>query len=224
MPRINFNEVENYNTTGSDFFQLKNDKDTEVVHILADGMDDIDVLVLHKINIDGKDRYVNCLRNHNDPIDYCPLCASGFKPIVRAFIQLYSLKDGVVKIWDRGVSILKQLDSHARRLSPLYATPFEIERNGKAGDQKTTYTFFPIINDQNYPEADLDSLPEKVEIVGVEKTLVLDKTYEELEEYASGNEVKPLQRRSASTPTTQAPQSRATAPQPRLGARRTRNY
>lgn len=226
MPRITYKEIENYQSGESDFFQLKNDKDTTVVHFLAESADDIDVMVVHKTVVGDKNRYINCLRTSSDPIDYCPLCASGNKPMVRVFVQMLDLSDNKIKIWDRGAKILHQIDSLARRVRPLYATPIEIERNGKAGDQKTTYAFYPLANDKNYPERTLEELPERVEICGVEKAIVLEKTYEELEELVSGG-ATPRQditpRRGADDQPTGATTPTQTSSS-RLGGRRIRRY
>ena len=78
--------------------QIGKDKEIANVHILAKDMDDIDFMVVHKVQVNGVDRYVNCLRKAGDPIDNCPLCAGGSKPTLRLFLQLYDVNDGKLKI------------------------------------------------------------------------------------------------------------------------------
>lgn len=203
--RININEVDNYNTSNnSEFFTLKNDKDTATVHFLAESIDDLDVLVVHKIKDGDKDRYVSCLRHAGDPIDYCPLCNAGLKPDVRVFVQMYDVESKTVKVWDRGKSVLKLIEPFARRVKPLFKQPFEIERSGKTGDKQTSYQIFALEPDATLPLiTDRKALPEKVEIAGVEKTIVLEKPFEDLEYYvqnqklpaSASNQEEPVVRR-----------------------------
>jgi len=185
MSRINPNDLEKYQapSNSSEFFSLKNDKDTAVVHFLAETTDDLDIFVVHKVKDGDKFRYVNCLRQAGDPVDHCPLCAAGLKPEVRIFAQMYDVKDKKVKIWDRGRTFLKLLEPFGRRIKPLFKRPFEIERNGVAGDMKTTYGIFALEPDTNYPEMTLEQLPEKVDISGREKTIILERTPEELKAF-----------------------------------------
>jgi hypothetical protein len=185
MSRINPNDLEKYQSpsNSSEFFSLKNDKDTAVVHFLAETTDDLDIFVVHKVKEGEKYRYVSCLRNAGEPVDNCPLCAAGLKPEVRIFAQMYDAKDKKVKIWDRGRTFLKLLEPFARRIKPLFKRPFEIERNGVAGDMKTTYGLFALEPDNNYPEMTLEQLPEKVQVSGREKTIILERTAEELKSF-----------------------------------------
>lgn len=197
MSRINPNDLEKYQapSNSSEFFSLKNDKDTAVVHFLAETTDDLDIFVVHKVKDGEKFRYVNCLRQAGEPVDNCPLCAAGLKPEVRIFAQMYDVKDKKVKIWDRGRTFLKLLEPFGRRIKPLFKRPFEIERNGVAGDMKTTYGIFALEPDNNYPEMTSEQLPQKVEVSGREKTIILERTPEELKAFlktgkltAAGNE------------------------------------
>jgi hypothetical protein len=185
MSRINTNDLEKYQTSSSssEFFSLKNDKDTAVVHFLAETTDDLDIFLVHKVKDGEKFRYVNCLRHAGEPVDACPLCAAGLKPEVRIFVQMYDVKDKKVKIWDRGRTFLKLLEPFGRRIKPLFKRAFEIERNGVAGDMKTTYGIFALEPDTNFPEMTLEQLPQKVELMGREKTIILERTPEELKAF-----------------------------------------
>jgi hypothetical protein len=214
MGRINVSEIDDYQISNSgEFFQLKDDGDSKIVYILAETPDDIEAFVIHKVTIDGKQRNVCCLRKAGDPIDYCPLCAAGVKQDVRLFLQLYDTEDGKVKVWDRGKSIIKDVETFFRRNNPLYKAPAEIIRKGAKGDQKTSYTIYPVA-DKNYQEATKDILGYKVEVCAPDKAIILDKTYEELESYLkSGNfgavsgSVQPTQPQVSRVATPQAPAS-----------------
>lgn len=213
MPRVNYNEIDNYSTSSNgEWFSLKKDKEVANVHILADSMDDMDFMVVHKVQINGVERYVNCLRKAGDPIDNCPLCASGSKPTLRLFLQLYDVNDNKLKIWDRGKSFSTILESLSRRVpKPLYQTQFEIERNGAPGSTNTSYALYPIQN----PEKVVDTLPDKIELLG-ENSIVLDKSFEELQKFvASGSfDGQPqVQRRQTTRDTYDQAQQRDYAPQ-----------
>ena len=175
MARFNVNEVENYGGQGGGgFFSLKNDKDVATVRFMYNTIDDVEGYSVHEIQVDGKKRYVNCLREYNQPLDDCPLCAAKFKVHARLFVILYDVESEEVKIWDRGKTFFSKLSSLCARYNPLVSTPFEIERNGKKGDTKTTYETYALDTD----DVTLEDLPEVPELLG---TLILDKSYEELE-------------------------------------------
>ena len=175
MARFNASEIDNYGGQGGGgFFALKNDKDVATVRFMYETIDDVMGYAVHEVELDGKKRYVNCLREYNQPIDDCPLCAAKSRVIAKLFIKLYDEESEEVKIWDRGKTFFSKLSSLCARYNPLVATPFEIERNGKKGDTKTTYETYALDTD----DTTLEDLPETQPILG---TLVLDKTYEELE-------------------------------------------
>lgn len=175
MARFNANDVENYGGQGGGgFFALKNDKDVATVRFMYDSIDDVEGYAVHEIEVDGKKRYVNCLREYNQPLDDCPLCAAKSRVIAKLFVILYDVESEEVKIWDRGKTFFSKLSSLCARYNPLVSTPFEIERNGKKGDTKTTYETYALDTD----DVTLEDLPEVPELLG---TLILDKSYEELE-------------------------------------------
>lgn len=186
MPRINPNEINQYQqkSSGSKWFSLKNDNDSEVVHFLYKNTDDLDIYAVHEVvDENGYTKHVNCLRHAGDPIDACPLCASGNKVTAKVFLQMYSVRDDAVKIWVRGPQFLKLLEGHSRRINPLYRTPFEIVRNGVAGDKKTTYTPYPLVADENYPNRELTDLPAKLDLTSPDVDVVKDLTYDDLVNY-----------------------------------------
>lgn len=190
MGRVSFNDAENYGGgNGGGFFSLKNDKDTARVRFLLDNAKDLDNITyaVHKVKIDDKDRYVSCLRNYSDPIDQCPLCASGNKVQLRFFIPLYNDDVQDVQVWDRGKNFANKLSSLMSRYgekTPLVSHLFDIERVGKAGDMKTTYETYEVEEDGTM----LEDLPEAPEILG---GIVLDKTADELNYFLDEGEFPP---------------------------------
>lgn len=175
MARFTANEADNYGGQGNgSFFSLKNDKDTAVVRFMYNTLEDIEGFAVHEVEIGGKKRYVNCLREYNEPVDNCPLCAARYKVLAKLFVMLYDVDAEEVKVWDRGKTFLSKLSSLCARYNPLVATPFEIERQGKKGDTNTTYETFAMQSD----DMTLEDLPEVPELLG---GLILDKSYEELQ-------------------------------------------
>ena len=177
MARFNAQEADNYGGQGGGgFFSLKNDKDVATVRFMYNTIEDVEGFAIHEIEVDGRKRYVNCLREYNQPVDDCPLCAAKQRVIAKVFVHLYDEETQEIKIWDRGKTFFSKISSLCARYNPLVSTPFEIERNGKKGDTSTTYETYALATD----DLTLEDLPEVPKLLG---TLILDKTYEELEFY-----------------------------------------
>ena len=177
MPRISVNASENYQSSlNGEWFSLKNDKDVARVQFMMDNLDDLDVFACHKVKIGDKERYVDCLRTYDEPIDKCPFCAAGIpvKPV--RFVLMYQHDDSKVKIWERGKNFIAKLQSLCNRYQPLSEYVFEIERNGKAGDMATRYEIFPM---DRVDPVDLTKI-EKPELLG---GLILEKNAEEMDVY-----------------------------------------
>lgn len=178
MARVNLEDVNKFGSSLNAFFSLKDDGDVARVRIMYETIDDVEAYSLHRVKIGNSERYVNCLRDTPDaPHSDCPLCANGSNPIVRLFLPLYCEDEKVVKFWERGKTIIKRLQSLFSRYNPLCAQVLEIERNGKAGDNQTSYSFYPS---EDSEKVSMDDLPEVPEILG---SYVLDKTKAELEEF-----------------------------------------
>lgn len=209
--RFSYNEADNYGSNGSSsFFQLKNDKDTARVRIMYRGMDDVEGLAVHEIELDGKKRYVNCVREYNDPIDKCPLCKANYKVIAKLFVPLFNEETGDVMVWERGKKFFGKLSSLCGRYDNLVSHIFEIERNGKPKDTATTYEIYPISEDNTT----LDDLPEPVDVM---KGIVLDKSADDMayfvkyHEFPDSSDDKP--------PFDEEPRRRESAPARRTPAR-----
>lgn len=208
MARFNAKDIENYgqSSNGSSFFRLENDGDLATVRFMYNTVEDVEGYAVHEIEVGGKKRYVNCLREYSDPIDMCPLCKARYKVLTKLFVMLYDVNSEEVKIWDRGKTFYSKLSSLCNRYNPLVSTPFEIERNGKKGDQKTTYETFPLKQDDTI----LDDLPEAPELLG---TLILDKTAEELEYFLECGEF-PTEQPAQEEPTRQSARRQAPTEEP----------
>jgi hypothetical protein len=177
MAKFNMADADNYGgNSGSSFFTLKDDRDTARVRFLYGSMDDVEGYAVHQVEVDddGHRRYVNCLRNYNDPIDNCPFCAANMKVFPKLFIKLYNEDANECQIWERGKSYFQRLASLASRYNPLHDEVIEIERSGKKGDVHTSYEFYPI---DNVP---VDISDEKFECPDPLGTIILDKTADEM--------------------------------------------
>lgn len=175
MGTFNMNEADNYGTQSGSFFVLKDDKDVAQVRFLYDSVDDVQGYAVHKVQVGDKERYVNCLRAYNEPLEKCPFCAAQLKVVPRLFIKLFNVTAGECQIWERSKSYFQRLASLSSRYKPLHDEIVEIERNGKKGDMQTSYEFYPI---ENSP-VNLDDF----DIPDPLGTIILDKTAEEMNEY-----------------------------------------
>lgn len=178
MGRFSVNEAENYGSSGGGgYFKLQNDKDTARVRFMYNGIDDIEGYAVHEVEVDGKKRYVNCLReSYNSSIDDCPFCKAGRFQQVKYFMQLFNEDTKTIQTWERGKKFGTKISSICARYPHLINHTFDIERNGKAGDMATTYEIYPVGSDN----VELADLPEKQEIIG---NFVLDKSADELKYY-----------------------------------------
>lgn len=191
MPRVNMNDVARYSNSGGGggkYFSLKNDKEVREVRFMLNDAEDLNeyIYAVHRVMVPGSqfERNVNCLRNYNDPVDDCPFCAAGEKIYTRLFLPLYDIEDDTVKIWERSTSFIKKMTSVCSRYKDLVSHTFEIERNGKPKDQKTTYEVYETGED----ETTLEDLPEVPEILG---PFVLDKSAEDMEFYLQEDQFPP---------------------------------
>ena len=181
MGRFGVNEADNYGGNGgSNFFSLKNDLDVARVRFMYNSMDDVNGYAVHEVEIDGKKRYVNCLRDYNEPKSKCPMCAANKFQRAKLYIPVYDIDEDEVKIWERGKNFFQKMSALCARYAtgdtPLVAHVFEIERHGKKGDTQTTYEIFETGCD----DTRLEDLPEVPDIIG---GIILDKTTDELEYY-----------------------------------------
>ena len=173
-------------TGGTGFFSISNDKETKRVRFMYRGVDSVDGMSVHKVKLNDRDRYVNCIREYDEPIDNCPFCKAKYPVQARVFIPIYNEDEGEVQLWDRGAKTwIGRLTSLCSRYSntdkQLVGSLFDIERNGKPKDMKTDYNVY-------YVEADgkrMEDFPEPKKALG---GLVLDKSYEDMEYFVNHKE------------------------------------
>ena len=181
MGRFGANEVDNYGGSGgSSFFTLKDDGDVARVRFMYNSMEDVVGYAVHEVEIDGKKRYVNCLRSYNEPKSKCPFCNANSFQRAKLYIPVYDIDEDEVKIWERGKNFFAKMSSICARYSnastPLVAHTFDVERRGKKGDTSTTYEIYETGCD----DTRLEDLPEIPEVLG---TIILDKTADDMEYY-----------------------------------------
>lgn len=188
MARFDANTVDNYGGQGNGgFFSIANDKQVKKVRFMYNKVEDIEGYAVHKVEVNGKERYVNCLREYNQSADVCPFCREG-KPVqARLFIPLYNIAEKSVQLWDRGKTMFSKITSLCSRYATrknLVNNIFDVERNGKPKDQKTTYEMYQIEAD----DTELSDLPEVPKILG---GFVLDKSADDMEYYLESGEFPP---------------------------------
>lgn len=180
MGRFRADEVDNYGGQGGGgFFSIRNDKETKKVRFMYNDIQDVEGYAVHQVEVDGKKRYVNCLRSYDDPVDKCPFCAAHLPQYAKLFIPVYDVAENKVKWWERGKKYFAKMSSLCSRYATetnLVQNIFEIERNGKQGDTNTTYEIWQIKAD----DTQLEDLEEVPPVLG---TLVLDKTADEMDYY-----------------------------------------
>lgn len=176
--RVNVDDAEKYGGQGGGgYFRLANDKDVAKVRFLYDKIEDVEGFAVHQIEDEnGKKRYVNCLREYGAPVSDCPFCAAGKMTSVKYFVPLFNLDTQRIETWERGKKFGQKLSSLCARYPHLVSNVFEIERNGKAGDQQTTYEIYSIGREDETTMDDFD-VPDAL------GTHVLDKTREEMETF-----------------------------------------
>lgn len=183
MGKISLSDIDNYGTSNSgSFFQLKDDGDKANVRFLYNTISDLTPYVVHEIptgEVDNygkqKTRYVNCLRNYDEPVDKCPLCAAGYKTVPKLFLKMYNEDAKECQIWERGKTYASRISNLATHFNPLVNQIIEITRFGKKGDQQTKYEFLPL---ENSP-TDLEEY-DCAEPLG---TIILNKSADELDAY-----------------------------------------
>lgn len=207
MGAFNYQEADNYGSNGSggSFFKIENDMEVKRVRLLGRDMNDFPGYACHQIELDGKRKLVNCLREYNEPASVCPFCASRDssirKQIAKWFIPLYNVDEEEVQIWERGKSFLPILASYVSRHKNVVNTITEVERHGKPRDTNTTYMLYPA-EEQDPEDVKLEDFEEDIpEVIG---RYILDKTAEDMEYYLENGEFEssgddaPVRRRSRS--------------------------
>ena len=168
-------KYDNGGFTKTGWFQLKDDGDTATVRLLHKGRTgveegtgeptyDFPIYEVHKLDVDGSGRDRTCLCKGEG----CELCKSGNKPSLRMFLQMLDTdekdKDKQVKLWERGLTDIKQMLGLTEEYGDLTKRDIKIKRSGAKGSLKTTYQFFPKDTSER-------EVPEPQNLVG---SLILD--------------------------------------------------
>lgn len=184
MARFRAEDVDRYGGQGGGgYFRLANDKDVATVRFLYNGIDDVEGLSVHRVEVDGKNRYVNCLREYNDPVDACPFCRERMYTTAKLFIPVYNVSEDKIQIWERGKQFFQKISSLCSRYENLVSHEFEVERHGKANDTSTTYEVYEVNQD--------DTTLEDFDVPDVVGGVVLDKSAEDMEYYIESGEFPP---------------------------------
>ena len=199
MARFKHDEVEHYGGNGgAGYFSLKNDKDVATVRFMYNSVDDVEGYAVHTVEIDGKKRYVNCLRDYNQPLDACPFCRERKFQTAKLFIPIYNIDQKKVQVWERGKKFFSKISSICARYPNVVSHRFEIERNGAKGETTTTYEIYEVGSD----DTTLDDLPEALDPIG---SIILDKSAEDMEFYLENDyfppedDEMPVRRRSSTS-------------------------
>lgn len=196
MARFNFEESKNYQQSGGNtsFFKLQNDGQSAVCRFMFNTLDDLEGYSLHEIQLGGKRRLINCIRSYDEPVDNCPFCKANLSIVPKLFIPVYNVDSKEVQMWERGSAFFKKFIEPCQHNNPLVSGVFKVTRHGKPGDKKTDYDIYPIDKDNTT----LEDLPEIPNLLG---GLILNKTYEEMEEFlntgsfGSGDNEAPVERK-----------------------------
>ena len=234
MAKVNFNNVDEIESQtqgngapGSDvgFFTLKNDNDEAVVRFMCDSTDDFEILTCHEVQVGGRYRKVNCIRDPREPLDNCPLCKSGARINNRFFIKMIQYDKvsdpttGVVTVvpkammWERSTAYAKTLKSYLDNYGPLSDIICKIIRHGKAGDMQTTYEIVPNLSKAVYKDeiyVKETNLFGDFEAFG---TVVMDRTADEMNHFLATGEFPARQSAASNAAPAQTATPVAPAPQ-----------
>lgn len=183
MARFNAETVDKYSSSsnsrsGVSYFKLADDGDVAVVRFLYDNADDIEGYMVHEVEVDGKRKYINCLREYNQPIDYCPLCKAGYHQVAKMFIPLYNEDEQAVQVWERGKTFFTKVSGICSRMKKtICSQTFEIERNGKKGSKDTVYEIFKT------DDAPDDKTIDDFEVPDIIGRFILDKSEDDINFY-----------------------------------------
>lgn len=171
---------------GLRFFKLADDGDTATVRFMWETMQDVDFYSVHSIEIDGKTKSINCLREYGEPVDTCPICANMLnKPENIVYIPFFVVNSdnqdmvGKTVIWNKSLAFWQKVVQPlmVKHGEPFCGNLFKITRKGKAGDTNTRYDLSFISHD----DTRLDDFEE--DVPNPSGVLVHDKTFDEMNNF-----------------------------------------
>ena len=184
MAKVSIEEAAKYSGGSNIFFSLKEDKESKLVRFLYKNVNEIDSYLLHQVSVDGKNRWVDCLKNPSDPESKCPLCDAGYRKDARAFLLVWDEKEQAAKLWERSVSWVESTlipTLGCVNSEEVVGSVFKVMRSGKRGDKKTTY----LLMLEDTDDVKMEDLQE--ELPATDAT-ILKKTPEELEHFIETGE------------------------------------
>ena len=197
MAQINLNDVFTGNTSSNTtnqvgFFSLQNDGDEAVVRFLVDSIEDLEILTVHDIRLDGKFRQLSCLRDPREPMENCPLCAKGERVKQVVFIKMLQYTqtpEGIeVKpvVWQRSASAYAfRMKGYLDNYGPMSNILCKVIRHGARGDMQTTYDIIPNLNPQQFPQEQYPIITEAFNNYKALGRIVLEKDYNEVNEFVT---------------------------------------
>ena len=151
------------------FFKLANGE-TQILRFPYHAVADFDTVDVHTVKEDSKFRKISCLRTAYEPLEKCPLCASG-DPVKSRFLAkvLYYEADPTTGsmipkagVWDSPLSVARQLKDFINEYGDISGMIFKVTRTGEK--LETKYSIIPansaIYKDEIYPVnySDFDGL------------------------------------------------------------------
>lgn len=187
--------------SGVGFFSLRNNGDEALVRIMHDDISSLEAISIHNIQVDGKWRKVNCIRETPyAPIDSCPLCASGNKRTDRLYLHLIEyVRDEAgnitpqAKVFDRPISDANTIRNLINEYGPLSECLFKIKKNvpntgNPAADRlQTTYSYI-FANPSVYSNDVYVKLPNAFDNYTALGRAVMNKSVEEINQFITTGE------------------------------------
>ncbi len=167
---------------------LKNDGDVVLVRFPYTSPNEFELYDLHRVSVNGNYRFVNCIREANQPTTACPLCAKGDVAKGRFIVKMLVYVQGqngievVPCVWDRPTGFAKTL---AERLNDCHNVVYKIKRIGAKGDKNTTYDIMPTMNPQIYNEQTYPSDFSAFANFKPNNFAFLDRNFEELTQFVN---------------------------------------
>lgn len=199
----------NQSTNKVGYFALKDNGDEAIVRFAYASPKDFDLVTVHRVQdkTTGYWRNVSCLRDVNDPVEYCPLCQKNVKLATKFFVKLIEYvqdENGTIvavpKVWERPAVFARELKSKFDEYG--YDCVFKIKRHGAKGDMQTKYDVL-FANPAKYNVNDYPADFSGFQNFRLDKHSYNNKTFEEITEFLStGVLIKPQQATANVAPAT----------------------
>ena len=182
---------------------LQNDGDMVLVRFPYGTPNDFTFYSLHRVSVEGKFRNVLCLRNDNEPVQNCPLCAKGDNAKDKILIQCIAYIQGekgieiVPCVWERPAKFARKI---ADCIEGFGNSVYKITRSGAKGSQNTDYNLIPAGNPQIYNEQAYPSDFSGFNNFKFNNFMFLDRTYDELVQFVQTGSMPQRQKQENAQP------------------------